>query len=136
MTKLVLAALVALALCTVGCGGDDDDGDKASTGSDAAEKAATEAAPGASEQSTREGQANAREQAIQVCKDRISTQPGTSPQLRADLEAICEEGASGDENRRREAAEKVCRRLVEEEAPPGASARAPLLKNCEQPSAP
>jgi hypothetical protein len=133
MTKhlaLLLGLLVAL---LAACGGDDDE--KATTGTKAAQRTATEAAPRAAEQSSRQGVANAREQSIETCKRRITKQPGMSAQLRADLEGLCEEGASGDENRRREAAEKVCRRLVEESAPPGASARGPLMKNCEQPPA-
>jgi hypothetical protein len=137
MKKPIAIMLVALlGLPVAGCGGDDDEDKRASTGSEAAEKAATEAASRASRESRRAGRANARRQTIEVCKRRITTQPGTSPQLRADLEAICEEGASGDENRRREAAEKVCRRLVEEGSPPDAAARPVLLKNCEQPAAP
>jgi hypothetical protein len=128
---LLLVALSTLAFTVAGCGGDDED-QKPSTGSERARTAATEAAPRASEQSSREGEAGARQQAIETCKQRITLQPGASADLKRDLEAICVEGASGDENRRREAAERVCKRIVEETAPPGAAARAPLLKGCEQ----
>ena len=134
----LLLALLAIGLVTTGCG-DDDEESGADTGPPA----------GQTQEQTREQEAPARERegtdtrdaptgteeavetAIENCKTGVEAQPQLSDDVKSDLEEICEQAASGDEDAVREAAKDVCVKIVEETVPPG-PAREQAETACDQ----
>ena len=68
---------------------------------------------------------------MEQCKTAIDGQAQLSDDVKADLEEICEEAASGDEDAVRKAAKDVCVKIVEETAPEG-PAREQALTACDQ----
>lgn len=130
MTKrlaILVVALLPLGLAVTACGGDDDD-DNATTVTAPAPTPGTEGDTGATapEESVK--------QAVDRCRQSIEAQPRLSSQLKQDLNEICEEAGSGDEEGVRDASRQVCRRIVEETAPAGA-AREQALAACDQSTA-
>jgi hypothetical protein len=111
---LLLVTLLASGLIAVGCGDDDDDG---GGGSD--EPAATqEDSGGATGGATPENV----EQAIEQCEQQINSAAQLSDDAKKDLENVCEDAASGDEDAVREASEKVCKTILEETGVSGPAA--------------
>jgi hypothetical protein len=114
---LLLVALLAGGAIAVGCGDDDDDGG----GSD---EPAQEQSGGGSNDSGGSGGATPAnvEQAIEQCEQQISSAPQLSDDAKKDLENVCKDAASGDEEAVREASEKVCKTVLEESGVSGAAA--------------
>ena len=139
---LFLAALLACGLIAAGCGGDDDDDGAADSpattesapsvgGSDSGDEAEVEEEPDAGDDTPTPSDATT-EQAIEACKQGVQTSAQQlSGELRADLEDICEESATGDEEDVRKASLEICKKIVEESVPAGA-AREQGLETCER----
>src|SRR5687767_961023 len=132
---LLMAALLACGLLAAGCGDDDDD----DGGSD--EPAATETVPAPTDTSAESEDDSdvdvppagdeAIDQAIEACKDSVqATAQQLDADLRSELEDICEEAASGDEEDVREASLEICKKIVEDQLPAGAG-RDQALETCE-----
>ena len=134
MTKrlaLFLVALLVLVFAAAGCGDDEDEG--GSGGNTPAETASSEADTGSADESGNDGGAPKAQvkDAVERCKQNISAQSQLSAGVRNDLKEICDEAAAGDEDGVRKASKQVCKRIVEETAPPGA-ARQQAVAACEQ----
>jgi hypothetical protein len=111
---LLLVTLLASGLLAVGCGDDDDD-----DGGSSDEPAATqEDSGGGGGTATPENV----DQAIKQCEDQINSAPQLSSDAKKDLENVCKDAASGDEDAVREASEKVCKTILEETGVSGAAA--------------
>ena len=122
---LVLTALLACGLIAAGCGGDDDD----DGGDDS--PATTESAPTDTSGDIGDEDVDSVDEAVQACKDSVEANSSQlSEDLRGDLEDLCEQAASGDEDEIREATLEACRRVVEETIP-DAAARETALDACE-----
>lgn len=135
MTKrlaIVAAALLVLCFAVAACGDDDDDNSNDS-GNTPTETASTESDTGSADESGNDGGAPSAsvKEAVDRCKQNIDAQPQLSSDLKKDLDEVCEEAGSGDEDGARKAAAEVCRRIVEETAPAGA-ARDQALTACDQ----
>ena len=130
--QVLLLAVVASGLIVAGCGDDDDDG---GGGSDAPattqESASPEASAEATEDSGGGAATGASQQAVEACKQSVNAQPQLSDDVKGDLEGICEDAASGDEEAVRNATKEVCVKIVEETVPEG-SARDQAKSACEQ----
>ena len=140
MTKrlaILLVALFALGFGVAACGDDDDDdsGDSANTAAQT-ETTAGGGDPDAADEPGNQGGAPSAsvKQAVDSCKQSIAAQPQLSADVKKDLNEVCEEAASGDEDGARKAAREVCRKIVEETAPAGA-AREQALQACDQSTA-
>ena len=139
---LFLTALLACGLIAAGCGGDDDDDsadDSPATtetapvvgGSENDEEADAEPEPDSGEDTPSPTGATT-EQAIEACKQGVQTSAQQlSGELRADLEEICEESATGDEEDVRKASLEICKKIVEESVPAGSN-REQGLETCER----
>ncbi|HYH59900.1 MAG TPA: hypothetical protein VD790_11885 [Thermoleophilaceae bacterium] len=136
---LLLAALLACGLIAAGCGDDDDDdgGDDSPATTETAPPAdTTESDDTESEDSgddsgdTVTPPANV-DQAVEACKESVQASGGQlSDDVVADLEDLCEEAAEGDEDDIREASLEICRKIVEDTVPAGAT-RDQALDACE-----
>lgn len=129
---LILVGLLVAGAVVAGCGEEEN-------GSEGAGTPTTETGGGGSADPTTEeggGSGGAQpseqqiEEAVAECKRQIDAQPGASDDLRADLERICENAASGDEQAVRDASKEVCTKLIEENVPDG-PAREQALSACE-----
>ena len=145
---LLMAALLACGLIAAGCGDDDDDtgGDDSpavtetapadSTDTDAADAEEEAGAPKGEEEGD-SGDAPAPsdevvEQAVDACKQAVQTSGSQlSGELKKDLEEICEEAASGDQDDVRKASLEICKKIVEESVPAG-PAREQAISSCEE----
>ena len=67
--------------------------------------------------------------AIDACKQSVRDAPQLSEDTKTELEAICDEGKSGDPEDVKAATRKVCERMIEETVPEGA-ARDQALETC------
>jgi hypothetical protein len=133
---LVVIALLVAGAVVVGCG-DDDGGNGGGGGNTAAETTDTGGGRGETTEESGGGSGGGSasnpqiQQAVEACKQQIQAQPNVSDDVKADLEEICEEAASGDEQAVREASKEVCTKLVEENVPEG-PAREQALAACDQ----
>jgi hypothetical protein len=114
---LLLVTLLASGLIAIGCGDDDDDGG----GSD---EPAQEESGGGSEDSGGGSGATPEnvDQAIEQCEQQINQAAQLSADAKKDLENVCKDAASGDEDAVREASEKVCLTILEETGVSGPAA--------------
>jgi ABC-type Zn uptake system ZnuABC Zn-binding protein ZnuA len=116
---LLMMAVFALSLFAVACGDEE-------TANDAAPQA-EQTAEGETGQDVPD---NAKE-AVERCKQSFQNQPQLSDDVKADLEAICEKAASGDEQAVKEATRDVCVKIVEETVPEGNPARDQAIETCK-----
>jgi len=120
----VLVMVLASSFVVVGCGGGDDDEGNAQPA--AAQPAASP--PPASPPPA--DVPEAIQQAVASCKQSVQAAATLAEDVKADLEALCEKAASGDEKAVREASRDVCRKIVEANVPEGAS-RDQALASCD-----
>lgn len=120
---LLLVMVMACGLIALGCGDDDDDGG----GSD---EPAKEESSGGGGGGGGDVPANV-EAAVKQCEEQINSVPNLSDQAKKDLENVCQDAASGDEEAVREASKKVCETIIEDTVPAG-PARDQALSSCEQ----
>jgi hypothetical protein len=126
---VLLSALLACGLIAAGCGGDDDDDGGDDSPVTTLETETTD--DGASDDVTPPEDVDSVDEAIEACKEGVQANSGQlSEDLRNDLEDICEQAAEGDEEEIREASLDICRRVVEETVPEGAT-RDQALEACE-----
>ena len=127
---ILLVALFALGFTVGACGDDDESSEGGNTPADTPGSGADK---GSADESGNDGGAPAAsvKQAVDNCKQSIGAQPQLSSAVKKDLEEICEEAGTGDEDGVRKASREVCERMVRETAPPGA-ARQQALAACEQ----
>jgi hypothetical protein len=143
---LLMAALLACGLIAAGCGGDDDDDsaddspattESAPADADSEDDAGAEALEESDSDSDDDDGSTptgaTTEEAVEACKEGVQTSAQQlSAELRADLEDICEESATGDEEDVRKASLEICKKIVEESVPAG-PARDQGLETCDQP---
>ena len=91
---LLLVTLLASGLIAVGCGDDDDDG---GGGSDEPAKEESSGGGGGGDVP-----ANV-DAAVEQCEEQINSVPNLSDKAKKDLENVCQDAASGDEEAVREA---------------------------------
>lgn len=130
---LVLVGLLVAGAVVAGCGEDENDTQGAGTpttetgGGGSADPTTTEEGGGSGAQPSEQQV----EEAVAACKRQIDTQSGVSADVKADLEQICENAASGDEQAVRDATKEVCTKLIEENVPDG-PAREQALSACDE----
>lgn len=134
---LLLLALLATGLIAAGCGDDDDDnggGDDSPPAAQTQEPDAGAGDTGGDDADSGDVPASADaavQAAVDSCKQSIDAQPQLSDDVKTDLQEICEEAASGDEDAVRQATRDVCVKIVEETAPEG-PARDQAVSACDQ----
>ena len=128
---VLLISLLVLGFAVTGCGDDDDSSDSSGSGDTSSQESTKEDSAGGDGEDTPGLGGEAGKRAVEQCKTAIEGQTQLSDDVRADLEEICEEAASGDEDAVRKAAKDVCVKIVEETAPEG-PARDRALEACDQ----
>ena len=131
---LLLVSLLVLGFAVAGCGDDDDDSDSSNGGDTPAQESTKEDSGGGGGDAGAGVSSEARKRAAEQCKTSIDAQSQLSSDVKKDLEEICEEAASGDEDAVRKATKEVCVKIVEETAPAG-PARDQAVKACNQATA-
>lgn len=124
---LLLVSLLIAGFGAAGCGGDDDEDSGSSGGTPSGESSKEDSGGG----DTPALSGDAREQAEENCKKSINAQTQLSADVKKDLEEICEEAASGDEDAVRKATKEVCVKIVEDSVPAG-PARDQAVMSCDQ----
>lgn len=117
LKRSALILLACGALVGAGCGGDDDN---SSNGSSSTPAATTPAAttPSTTATTPSSGSANSAnpnvQAAVEACQASVNNNAQLSADAKKDLQNICKDAASGDEQKVKEATKKVCKRIVEE----------------------
>jgi len=142
MTKrfsiLLAALMLLLGVVAVGCGDDDEkssgSGDSSSQSTD--KEATPEADKGKEAEKGNDSNASNPQvkQAVAACKQNIEKAPQLSTKAKTDLNEVCEEAATGDEDAVRKASKKVCITIVKESVPAGSSQET-AIKACDQSTA-
>ena len=131
---LLLISLLVLGFAVAGCGDDDESSDSSSGGDTSSQESTKEDSGGGGDDATPGLDSDAAKQAAEQCKTAINAQAQLSDDVKKDLEEICEEAASGDEDAVRKATKEVCVKIVEDTAPAG-PARDQAVKACDQATA-
>lgn len=139
---MLFALMLTLGVVAVGCGDDDDDkaSDKTATtqteasgvNEDTQDDAGGGDAGGDAGGDLPEGAEEAVAQAIESCKQSINSAPQLSAEAKSDLEALCEEAASGDAEEVKRIAKEVCSKIIEESGVPDGAAKDQALAACDQ----
>lgn len=123
----LLALVLVAGLVGAGCG--DDEEETTGGGNGGTPPAATTPSGGGT------GGADPNDprvrQAVESCKRSITAAPQLQADTKKELEKICDEAAEGDANAVREAAKKVCLKIVEDTVPAG-PARSQAEQACER----
>ena len=113
---LLVVGLLMAGVLVAACGDDED------SGGGGGETTAQEETGGGGETTTEttteeSGGGSATPQskeAAEACKKQISANPAVSPDLKTELEELCEKAASGDAEEARQATKDVCLKIVDE----------------------
>ena len=76
--------------------------------------------------------ADSRQKAVDACRESVERTPNLSEDTKSDLEDVCEQAASGDDDALRETARRVCREIVEGAVPEGSPGREAALDACDR----
>lgn len=142
----LMAALAVLGFAAAGCGGDDE---AASTVTDAVTDQVTDVVTDdevvtdtetVTEQTDTDATAESGgaavpqsvEEAVERCKQAVTSYPQLSGDTKSQLEDLCERAGSGDADRAREAGQEVCRKIIEDLYPSGVPGKDKALAACEQ----
>ena len=125
--------LMLVAAFAAGCGDDDksdSSNDTPAVTTTAADDTATDDAATEEDASSGDVSDNPQvQQAVESCKSSIESNPAVKDDIKADLQAICDKAASGDEEDVRNAIKEVCEKIVESSVPAG-SARDQAMQAC------
>jgi hypothetical protein len=128
LKRSAVLLLACGALVATGCG--DDDKDKSSNDTPAATATTPADAPATTtEATTTEATATpdatdnpAGQAAVKACQDAIDNNAQLSDGAKKELATVCDDAASGDEAKVKEATKKVCLKVIEETGVTGAAA--------------